>query len=52
VDVILWTHVLDYENLSQLASILRLFLRVPGVPVLLTSSSFIGFWHISNGWKA
>jgi hypothetical protein len=48
VDVILWTTVMDYENLLQDLSFSEIFLHVLCVPAIITSSSFIGFSHISN----
>jgi hypothetical protein len=27
------------------------FLHMHGVPTVITSTSFIGFWHMSNEWK-
>jgi hypothetical protein len=44
---------MDYKNLLQELSFLKFFfLYVSGVPALITSSSFIKFFHISNEWKA
>jgi hypothetical protein len=34
------------------AAAFKTFLHVCYVPTLITFLSFIGFWHISNDWKA
>jgi hypothetical protein len=51
VDVILWTTVMEYEKLVARVVVSEVFLHVPGVLALITSSSFIRFWHIGNDWK-
>jgi hypothetical protein len=39
---------MDHEKLVARVTVFEIFLQVPYVPALITSSSFIRFWHISN----
>jgi hypothetical protein len=45
-------HCYGLRKLVARVAVSEIVLHVLCVPALITSSSFIGFWHISNDWKA
>jgi uncharacterized protein Usg len=51
MDILVWTTVKALYKLLASVAILQTFLHVRYIPTLITFSSFIGFWHISNNWK-
>jgi hypothetical protein len=52
MDVLMWTTVIALYKLVASVAVSETFLHVRCVPTLITFSSFIRFWHISNEWKA
>jgi hypothetical protein len=52
MDVLMWTTVIALYKLAASVAVSETFLHVRYVPTLITFSSFIGFWLISNDWKA
>jgi hypothetical protein len=52
MDVLMWTTVMVLRKLVASVAVSETFLYVRCVPTLVTSSSFIRFWHMSNDCKA
>jgi hypothetical protein len=46
------SRVLRDHHLSKSESVIKVPPLVHGVPTITTSFLFIGFWHVSNDWKA